>query len=459
MAHLLIVGGSDAGISAALRARELAPSADVTVLVADHFPNYSVCGLPFFLSGEVSDWHTLAHRTLGQIESEGITVLLDHRAEQVDPVGKMVAAVARGGRCRSLSYDRLVIATGAVPNAPAFSARRLPGVFCLRSMRDAFVLHEYLGRFEPRSAVIVGSGYIGLEMADALSRAGLSVTVVVRSSVLRTVDPSLSDIVRDELSRNQVKVVDAGSVTGIEKDDSGGLSVRMGAQASVHGDLVLLATGIRPETALGETAGASLGVGGAIHVNRGMGTNVPSIYAAGDCAETWHRLLGRYTYLPLGTTAHKQGRVAGENAAGGHAEFAGSLGTQVVKIFELVVARTGLLHSEASEAGFDPFTVDLESPDHKAYYPGATSLRMRLTADRRTHAVLGAQLLGHYRAEVAKRADVVATAISGHMTVDDLLSLDLSYTPPLSSPWDPVQMCAHEWLQVLGGSGSPNMKS
>jgi len=214
----------------------------------------------------------------------------------------------------------------------------------------------------------------------------------------------------------------------------------------IQADVVLVATGGRPESKLAKEAGVLTGIRDAICVNRGMETSVPDIYAAGDCVETWHRLLQKYTYLPLGTTAHKQGRIAGENSVGGHAEFAGSLGTQVVKIFDLVAARTGLRDIEASEAGFDSLTIESECYDHKVYYPGANKLRIRITADRGTHRLLGAQILGHYGAEISKRIDVFVAAIFNNMTVEDLNHLDLSYTPPLGSPWDPIQVAAQAWI-------------
>ena len=446
MAHLLIIGGSDAGISAAIRARELAPEADVTVLVADRFPNYSICGLPFYLSGEVPDWKTLAHRTIKELESRGITLRLAHKAAQIDHATKSVTAMTTGGRARTFTYDRLIVATGAAPARPSIEGLDLPGVFFLRSMADGFALQHYLTTSEPRSAVIVGSGYIAMEMADALTRRGLSVTVLARSTVLKAVDPNLGQLVRDELARNKVKVADVRAVLAIEKGRRGRLAVRSLEGRPIQADLVLVATGSNPESRLAARAGASIGIQEAIRVSRAMETNLPDVWAAGDCVETWHRLLRKYVYLPLGTTAHKQGRVAGENAIGGHAEFSGSLGTQVVKIFDLVAARTGLLHWEASEVGLSPRTAELESWDHKAYYPGATPLRVRLTADRASRVLLGGQIVGHYTAEVSKRIDVIATAISSQMTVDDLLTLDLSYTPPTGTPWDPVQMCAQEWL-------------
>ncbi len=212
-------------------------------------------------------------------------------------------------------------------------------------------------------------------------------------------------------------------------------------------DMVLVVVGVRPDTALAASAGATLGTRGAIAVDRGMRTNLPDVFAAGDCVVTHHRLLGE-TYLPLGTTAHKQGRVAGQNALGGNREFAGSLGTQVVKIFDQAAARTGLRDHEAAAAGYDPVTIQSEADDHKAYYPGSHRITMRFTGDRATGRLLGVQLFGHRHAEIAKRVDIAATAIFHSMTVDGLSDLDLSYTPPLGSPWDAIQIGAQAWVRA-----------
>jgi NADPH-dependent 2,4-dienoyl-CoA reductase/sulfur reductase-like enzyme len=217
-----------------------------------------------------------------------------------------------------------------------------------------------------------------------------------------------------------------------------------GLAVTHHADLVLVVVGVRPDAALAADAGARLGVKGAVAVDRSMRTSLPDVFAAGDCVVTLHRLLGE-TYLPLGTTAHKQGRVAGENALGGNREFAGSLGTQVVKIFDKVASRTGLRDHEAAAAGFDPVTVAAEADDHKAYYPDSHRIRMRVTGDRATGRLLGLQLFGHRHAEVAKRIDIAAAAIFHEMTVDAVSELDLSYTPPLGSPWDAVQTAAQIW--------------
>jgi NADPH-dependent 2,4-dienoyl-CoA reductase/sulfur reductase-like enzyme len=446
MSHLLIIGGSDAGIGAALRAREISPSTEITVLVADRYPNFSICGLPFLISGEVMDWKTLAHRTTAQIEKEDIRVLLDHRATEIDPQRKTVAVFERSGRSHVLDYDKLVVATGAVSVRPSIQGLAIPGVFFLRWMEDGFSFQDYLVKRQPASALIVGSGYIGMEMADALARRGLSVTVLVRSALLKTLDSGLGQLIWEELTRNGVEVVNTLSPIAIERSRSG-LTLRTREGVPLQTDAVLVATGARPESELARRGGVLTGIRDAIRVNRAMETNVPDIYAAGDCVETWHRLLQEYTYLPLGTTAHKQGRVAGENAVGGHVTFGGSLGTQVVKIFDLVAARTGLLDTEASEAGFDPMTFESECDDHKAYYPGATRLRIRITADLQTKRLLGAQIVGHHGAEVAKRIDIFAAAIFNNMTVEDINHLDLSYTPPLGSPWDAIQMAAQAWVR------------
>lgn len=446
MRHLIIVGGSDAGISAGLRARELDPGCEVTLVVADRFPNYSICGLPFYLSGEVQDWHALAHRTIMEIAGAGIHLLLDCTVQAIDAASHRVFLVDEREQARQLSYDRLIIATGAKPVRPYLVGLDLPGVFLLRFMADAFAVQQHLETQAPRSALIIGGGYIGMEMADALTRRGLSVVVVEHAaSVLKTIDTSLGSRVHAELARQGVRVETGVRVERIERDGTH-LRVIGSPSFQVAADLVLVAVGVEPRSDLAREARIEVGEGGAIRVSRRMETNVADIYAAGDGVETWHRLLGRPTYLPLGTTAHKQGRIAGENAVGGTRVFAGTLGTQVVKIFDLVVARTGLRDEEAIQAGFAPLTVETKTWDHNVYYPGAHEVYIRLTGDRETGRLLGAQMTGQIRAEIAKRIDVFATALFNGLDVEDLNDLDLSYTPPLSSPWDPVQKSAQAWV-------------
>lgn len=437
----LIIGGSDAGIAAGLRAHELDPTCEITLVLADEYPNYSICGLPFFLSGETPDWHSLAHRT----EFPGIRLMPNHTAESIDPVRKSVTVRNGSGAQLELPYDKLLIGTGARPVQPDIEGFHLPGVFPLHTMEDSFSVHRFLEERQPKSAVIVGAGYIGLEMADALTHRGVHVTVASRTeSVLATVDPSFGKRVEAELKSHGVEVSNRVEIRSIVQD--GDRLVVAGTQDFLATtDLVLVAVGVRPNSELGSAAGIAVGAKGALSVNRRMETNVSDIYAAGDCIETWHRLLSRYTYMPLGTTAHKQGRTAAENAVGGHREFAGSLGTQVVKLFDVIAARTGLRDEEARRAGFDPFTVETTVWDHKAYYPGAHEVHLRVTGDLKTGQLLGAQMLGHKGSEVSKRVDVFASALFHGMSVEAVSDLDLSYTPPLSSPWDPVQMASQAW--------------
>ena len=449
MSHLVVVGGSDAGISAALRARELDPLTRITLIVEDAFPNYSICGLPFYLSGEVPDYHQLAHRTEGEITNAGIDLLLDHTAQAIDPSEHRVTVIDWAEQTAQIAYDRLILATGARSRRPPIEGIDLPGVFLLHSMANSFQMQHYLTSHPVRSALIVGGGYIGLEMADALTLRGLKVTLVEHGeSVLKTVDLSLGALIQTELERHGVVVHTGIQVQQIRAEEARLCATGTGAfEASA--DMVVVAVGVQPRTELAQGLGIECGVQGAMCVSKAMATSIPDIFAAGDCVETWHRVIARSTYLPLGTTAHKQGRVAGENAVGGERLFAGTLGTQVVKVFDLAIARTGLREDEARVADFDPWTIEGTYWDHKVYYPGAQAVHVRFTADRTTGRFLGAQLVGPVQTEVAKRIDSLATALFHEMSVESLSDLDLSYTPPLGSPWDLVQMAAQDWSRAV----------
>ncbi len=318
-------------------------------------------------------------------------------------------------------------------------------------MDDTFALTDTLERAGVSRAVIVGAGYIGLEMAEGLTTRGLRVTQIEQlPEVLPTVDPELGALVHAELEQHGVSVACGTRVETIAPAERGERALVVSATGpdgkprSYPADVVLVVVGVRPNTELAASAGVKLGFRDAIAVDRRMRTNLPHVYAAGDCVETHHRLLGT-TYLPLGTTAHKQGRVAAENILGREREFSGSLGTQVVKVFDLVMARTGLRDHEAQAAGFEPLTVASRADDHKAYYPGSHPIQMRLTAERRDGRLLGLQLVGQLGSEVAKRVDVAAAAIHNELTISELSDLDLSYTPPLGSPWDAIQLGAQMW--------------
>ena len=456
--HVVAIGGSDAGISAALRARELDPTVDVTVVVADAYPNFSICGIPYYISGEVTHWRNLAHRTHADLEATGMRLRLDTLVTGIDVDAHQLRLRTADGTEDTLSYDRLVVGTGAVPVRPPITGLDElgpdDGVHLLHTMGETFALERSLEQLKPKTALIVGAGYVGLEMADGLTVRGIKVSQVeMLPEVLPTVDPELGALVREELTAHGVDVTTGVTVQRISRapqDAAGRLRVDgTGADGSPYTrfvDVVLVSVGVQPDTELLVAAGATTGPRGAVIVDEGMRTGLADVYAAGDCVATHHRLLG-LTYLPLGTTAHKQGRVAGENAVGGDTRYTGSLGTQVVKIFDIVAARTGLREHEALAAEFSPATTQSRPDDHKAYYPTAHPITSRITGDTSTGRLLGAQLVGRRGTEIAKRIDTFATAIHHGMTVDGMTELDLSYTPPLGSPWDAVQMASQAWVR------------
>lgn len=459
--HLVAIGGSDAGISAALRARELDPSVDVTVVVADAYPNFSICGIPYYISGEVTHWRNLAHRTHADLEATGMKLRLDTLVTRIDVDAHQLHVRTSAGTDDTISYDQLVVGTGAVPIRPPIDGLTGPdalgpddGVHLLHTMGETFALERSLDQLQPKTALIVGAGYVGLEMADGLTVRGIKVSQVeMLPEVLPTVDPELGALVRAELERHGVDVTTGVTVQRISRapeDATGRLRVdgtgSDGQPYTRFVDLVLVSVGVRPDTGLLVAAGAQTGPRGAVVVDEAMRTGLTDVYAAGDCVATHHRLLG-LTYLPLGTTAHKQGRVAGENAVGGNTRYTGSLGTQVVKIFDIVAARTGLREHEALAAGYTPATTQSNQDDHKAYYPTAYPITSRITGDTNTGRLLGAQLIGKRGTEIAKRVDTFAVAIHHDMTVDAMSHLDLSYTPPLGSPWDATQMAAQAWVR------------
>src|SRR4030042_2322539 len=427
MKNLIIIGGSDACISSALRALELDPKIVATMIVADNYPNFSICGLPYYISQDVTHWKNLAHRTRDNIENEGIRLFLEHRANSIDTQNKTVTIVNKSGVIKVLDYDKLIIGTGAVSVKPNIRGIDHPGVFFLRWIPDAFAIDEYIKKHNPQKAIIIGGGYISMEMSEVLSRRGLKVTVVeFFDSVMPSVDIELGLKIKDILVSNGITVYNKIAVESINKNGDT-LIVKGTKGFEFQTGMVLVSVGCIPNTELGRSIGINTGVKGAFKVNQKMETNIPDVYAAGDCVETWHKISRKYTYLPLGTVAHKQGRIAGENAIGGNREFAGSLGTQSVKIFDKVIARTGLNQKEAIDAGFKPISVDFEAWDHKVYYPSAEIIYIQVIADRMTKRILGAQMLGAYKTEVSKRIDIFATALYHEMTVQEFSNYDLSY--------------------------------
>lgn len=440
----LIIGGSDAGISAALRIKELTPEATVKLFLADDYPNFSICGIPFYFSREVQDWKTLAHRTKADIEAHGIEVMNSHLVTSIDPESKEIVANEQ-----TFGYDKLLIGTGANSNKPPIEGIDLPGVFTLRWIGEMLEIDQYITDQQVQEVTIVGGGYIGVEMADSLCLRGLKVNLVeFMPTVLQTVDEPFGQMVEAELTSHGVSVFTQTKIERIQSTDEG-LTVTGTHDYQHHCQLVLVVVGAHPNTKLAASTGITTNPKGAIQTDFQMQTNLPDIYAGGDCVETYHALLQQHVYLPLGTTAHKQGRIAGANMVGKATSFKGVLGSQVVKIFDLVAGRTGLHDRDAKRYEIPHLTVESEHWDHKVYYPGAHRLRIRLTGNPETGQLLGAQIIGSKHSEVSKRIDIVATAIHHGYSVEQLNELDLTYTPPLSSPWDPVQMAAQAWSRAM----------
>lgn len=445
MRKVVIIGGSDVGISSALRIKELDKDARVTIISNNRFPNYSICGIPFYLGGEVKHYTDLAHRTADDIKAKGIELMLDTSASNIDPIGKKVTAISKDGTETILKYDKLVLGIGGKSIKPNIPGLELPGVFFMRWIDDALNFDHYLKEHTPQSAVVVGGGYIGLEMTEALIRRGVSVTLIeFADRILTTVDKEFSELVKMKLEEKGARIITGKAVQSIA-EKMGKLVVVATPDFSVETDCVLVAVGAVPETELARKTGINIGIKNAIKVNARMETNLPDVYAGGDCVESLHVITKKSTYIALGTTAHKHGRIIGENVCGLNSEYPGTLGTQSIKLFDMVIARTGMNDAEASAAGYEARTIDFETWDHKVYYPPAYKTRMRLTADKSTKQILGCQISGNIGAEISKRIDIIAMAIHKNVTVPEFIQMDLSYTPPLSSPWDPLQMAAQAW--------------
>ncbi|MEO0896786.1 MAG: FAD-dependent oxidoreductase [Bacteroidota bacterium] len=441
----IIIGGSDAGISAALRIKEISPEDQVQMFLADAYPNFSICGIPFYFSREVSDWKTLAHRTADDIQKQGIDIFPNHFVSHIDPDQKEIQANGH-----TYAYDELLIGTGAKSIKPPLPGMDEEGVFTLRWIGEMLEIDQFITQKQVKKALIVGGGYIGIEMADSLRVRGLEVDLVeFQSTILQTLDEGFGKAAQQKLEEQGVKVFTGTAVEKIAPSESGlFVSGSHGFQSTCQ--LVLVVVGARPNSSLAMEAGVQVNARQTIKTDFQMRTNISSIYAAGDCVETYHSLLKQHVYLPLGTTAHKQGRIAGSNMAGQKATFKGAIGSQVLKIFNMVAGRTGIHDRDAAKYHLPSFTSESEFWDHKVYYPGANKLYIRLTGNPESGKLLGAQIIGSTKSEVAKRIDILATAIQNEYAVDQLNDLDLTYTPPLSSPWDPVQMAAQEWLKNVG---------
>jgi NADPH-dependent 2,4-dienoyl-CoA reductase/sulfur reductase-like enzyme len=438
--RLVVIGGVAAGTSAAAKAKRTDPDLDVILLERDAYMSYGACGLPYFISGVISNLEMLIARTPAQFREQGIEVRLRHEALGIDAANRNLhVADLVNAKEYTLPYDQLVIATGAAAFKPPVPGLELAGVLSLRTLQDGLALRDAVRGNRPKNVVVVGGGYIGLEMAEAFRVLDLPITIVeMAPQLMVNLDKEMSDLVLAEVQTHGVRVL---LNDGLVRCDGVGRVEKVVTQHNeIPADLVLVAIGVRPNTKLADSAGLKLGAGKAIAVDEHLRTNIEGIYAAGDCADTVHQVTGERTYIPLGTTANKQGRAAGAHAAGMPCTFEGVVGTAAVKVFGLEVARTGLTETEAKAKGWDVDTSRIRAAEHASYYPGATDLHVKLVVDRATRRVLGAQLIGAKGA--AKRIDVLAAALYAKMTVDDVARIDYSYAPPYAPVWDPTAVAA-----------------
>ena len=442
--RLVVVGGVAAGMSAASKARRVNPELEIVAFERSGYVSYGACGLPYLISGVVPDPHDLIARTPEQFARQGIEARVHHEVVAMDAAAKTVTVrdLERGEEF-TLGYGVLVLAAGGTPARPPIPGMELGGIFTLRTVEDGLAIREFLARERPRRAVIVGGGYIGLEMAEAFHRLGLETAVLeMLPQVLPNFDADMAGLVVEELERQGVAIFTEHPVEGFEGD--GRVRQVAAAGQTFPADIALLAVGVRPNITLAREAGIALGPTGAVAVDDHLRTNLPDVYAAGDVAEVKHLVTGKPAYIPLGTTANKQGRVAGENAAGGDATFRGVVGTAVVKIFDLEAARTGLTEREAREQGYDVRAIKIQHGTRAHYYPGGSPLHVKLIVEGNGR-LLGAQMIG--REGAAKRIDVIAAALQAGWTVEELSRLDLSYAPPFSPVWDPILVAANVALR------------
>ena len=455
--RLVVVGGDAAGMTAASAAKKRAGDAlDVLVLERGPWTSYSACGIPYWVSGDVNGPDDLVVRTPEQHRDAGIDVRTGHEVVDLDLNGRTVGVRDRSGQVVREPWDDLLLATGAQPIAPSVQGAGATGVYGLQTLDDGTaVLAELCGsasRRRPRTAVVVGGGYIGVEMAEACLQRGLAVTLVDRApEPMPKLDPDLGHQARVVMERLGIEVLTGVNVEAFETDDTGHVVAVCTEQERLAADVVLLGIGVRPFTDLAAAAGLPLGAFGGLRTDERMA--VPGhdgVWAAGDCVEVWDRVSAEWQHVALGTHANKQGRVVGLQLTGGDLTFPGVVGTAITRVCDLELAVTGLNTARCQALGYDAVVATIESTTRAGYFPGAAPITVRVTADRSTRRLLGGQVVGHDAA--GKRIDTLALALWNSMTVDDLMMSDLSYAPPFSPVWDPVQVAARKAVSLLDGS-------
>lgn len=433
---LVVIGGVAAGMSAAAKARRTDPDMVIEVYTNDKFISYAGCGLPYFIGNVIPKHSMLIARTVEQFADQNIQVFTQMNVTRINAEDKTIAAVNMlSSEIKIVAYDKLLIATGARPVIPPWEGVNLKGIFPLRTIHDSENIRAYIAEHQPQKAVIIGGGYIGLEMVENLIEHNCEVMVIEQNEhIIPNMDKDMAQVVTDYLGAKGVAVRSGESVTSFKGEDK--VAQVITDKDTIDADLVIMSIGVRPNSEIASDAGIELGFRGAIRVNNRMETNLADIYSAGDCATTFHLVSEQEVYIPMGTTANKQGKTAGENLAGGNAEFKGVLGTGIAGIIDLEIARTGLSEKECQALGINYIARMIKSKTKAHFYPGANSIWVKIVADKNSRRVLGAQIVGYTGA--AKRIDVLATAITLKATIEDVIDMDLAYSPPFSPVWDPV---------------------
>jgi NADPH-dependent 2,4-dienoyl-CoA reductase/sulfur reductase-like enzyme len=439
-------------MSAASTAKRKQGALDIVALERGPHASYSACGIPYWVAGDVGDVDDLVARTPAQHAENGIDLRLGHEVTAIDLAGGEVEVADGGsGSAYRIGFDRLMIATGAVPIRPDLPGVDAQGIFGVQTLDDGAQVIETLASRKPRTAVVVGGGYIGVEMAEAMVRRGLEVVVVDQAAEpMTTLDPDMGRLVHAAMEQMGIDVRSSTPVEGFDAGADGWVRSVVAGGAEIATDIVVLGIGVRPNVELARAGGLPVGDAGGLQVDLRMAVKGhPNIWAGGDCVETFNLVSQRWVHIPLGTHANKHGRVAGTNIAGGYATFPGVVGTAMTKVCDLEIARTGLRESDARAAGFEFESVTIESRTRAGYFPQSRPMTVKMLAERGTGRLLGAQIVG--REGSAKRIDVCAIALWNRMTVADLMDVDLGYAPPFSPVWDPVLVAARAAVSALQG--------
>lgn len=452
----MVIGGDAAGMSAASQARRLKGASELEIVVFERgrFTSFSACGIPYWVGGDVLERDALIARTPEEHRSRDIDVRLRTEVTEIDVAGGRVRARDLESGAESWTdYDKLVIATGARPIRPPLPGIDAPGVHGVQTLDDGQALIDTLERTEGKRAVVVGAGYIGVEMAEALIQRGYDVTMVHRGpEPMSTMDPDMGALVRDAMCGMGITVVGNAEVTEIRTGEQGLVRAVVADGAEYAADVVVLGIGVRPDTELARAAGLPLGEYGGLLTDLAMRVRGhENIWAGGDCVEVLDLVSERERHIALGTHANKHGQIIGAGVGGGYATFPGVVGTAVSKVCDLEVARTGLREKDARAAGLQYVTVTIESTSRAGYYPDAAMMTVKMLAERRTGRLLGVQIVG--REGAGKRVDIAAVALTARMTVEQMTVLDLGYAPPFSPVWDPILVAARKAVIAVRDRG------